>query len=142
MATTLKAVLDTMAAAIEAVGSGSGDVRLYGWTRLADSTETKWQAGGYRLLVADFDRDREFGIDATETLAGPITAEFYREAQAEDDGSFFVELSALAKAVESAAYPAGTIAVIVRSRKVERNFASPAEVTGALSVNLKWEQSY
>ncbi len=142
MATTLKAILDTMATAIEAAGPGSGDVRLYGWTRLSDSTETKWQAGGYRLLVADFDRDPEFGVDATETLAGPFTAEFYREAQTDDDGSFFAELSALAKAVESATYPSGTIAVIVRSRKVERNFASPPQVTGSLTVNLKWEQAY
>ena len=142
MATTLKAILDVMGTAIEASVPGSGDVRVSGWKRLPDSTETKWQPGGFRLLVSDFDRAPEFGVDATETLAGVVTAEFYREAQAEDDASFFAEISAFAKTIEAASYPSGTISVIVRTRRVERNFASPTQITGALSVTVKWEQTY
>jgi hypothetical protein len=142
MATTLQDVLAVISGAVVASAPASGDTRQYGWIPLADSLETKWQPGGFRLLVSDFDRDPEFGVDATETLAGSIAAEFYREAQVESDAAFFAELSALARLIEAASYPAGTIAVIVRARKVERNFASPAQVTGTLTVNLKWEQAF
>ncbi len=134
LATTLKAILDTMATAIDESGAG--------FTRLADSQQPKVVSGGYRLLVADFDRAPEFGIDASETLVGPVTAEFYRRQSPEDDdASLFAELSAVAKAIEAATYPSGTIAVIVRTRSTERN-PDPTWIFGSLTVNLKWEQAY
>ncbi len=133
VATTLKAILDAMATVIDQSG---------GFTRLADSQQPKVVSGGYRLLVVDFDRDSEFGVDATETLAGPVTAEFYRRQSPEDDdASLFAELSALAKAIEAATYPSGTISVIVRKRSTERN-PDPTWIFGSLTVNLKWEQAY
>jgi hypothetical protein len=142
MATTLKAILDDMATGIEAVTAGSGDLRQYGWTRRLDSRETRLEPGQYRLLLSEADRDAEFGVDATETLSTQIVAEFCRAQQIEDDASFFAELSALASAIESATYPAGTIAVIVRTRTVARQFSDPTWIVGTLAVNLKWEQAY
>jgi hypothetical protein len=142
MATTLKAILDAMALAIEGTGVGSGDVRAYGWKRLADSRETKVEAGGYRLLLSEADRDPEFGLDATETLSTLLAAEFYRAAQAEEDALFFGEMSALAAAIERASYPSGTIAVIARTRKIERDLADPSWIVGSLALQVKWEQAY
>ncbi len=143
MATTLKGILDIMALAIEGIGAGSGDARLYGWKRLPDSRETKLEPGGYRLLLGEeFDRSAEFGVDATETLAGSITAELCRAGQIEDDASFLAELSILAKTIEAANYPPGTVAVIVRTRTVSRQLADPSWILGSLAVNLKWEQVY
>lgn len=135
MTTTLKAILDAMGTAIaDAPGST--------WTRLVDTVDPKWQALGFRLLVSDFERDPEFGVDAAETLAGEVAVEFYRGLQTADDASFFADLSAIAKTIEAASYPSGTIAVIVRTRRVERNFTVRDQITGTLSVTVKWEQAY
>jgi hypothetical protein len=142
MATRLKAILDVMALAIEGTGVGSGDVRGYGWKRLPDSRETKVQAGGYRLLFTEADRDPEFGVDAVETLSTQIVAEFYRAAETEDDAGFFAELSILATAVERATYPEGSLLVLTRTRAVERQFSDPLWVVGRLAVQLKWEQGF
>lgn len=140
MATTAKAVLDVIAATV--VAYPPANLASQPWRRLDDVRDARVESSGFRLLLPSVERSPDFGVDRQETLTTRASLELYRSSQAEDDASFFAEVSGIANAVEAASYPSGTLAVIARSRTVSRQYADPSWIVGSVEFQITWEQAY